>query len=181
MDVADELTSEEDMVVEDLLLEREPEPRGEHAPIKLSTGTDAWLEPELEPEPEPEPEPKHDESATAPAPPWTRLNVTAAPKVKVLSWMMAHASPLFLKRKRLASGTKTPAEIAAGLRNAEVRKRNVFLSEHPQKWPSNFSLASSFCPSTFFDMHKNRTFAKTGSGQAKESTHKRVPVFFSYS
>ena len=38
--------------------------------------------------------------------------------------MISHASPSFLKKKRLASGTKTPAEIAASLRNAEVRKRN---------------------------------------------------------
>ncbi len=102
----------------------------------------AWTAPELEPEPEPEPEPVHDheqqeagttyfdgngdevgeDAESAPSPPWTRLNVTAAPKVKVLEWIQQHANPRFLKKNRLVSGTRSTAEIAAGLRNAELTR-----------------------------------------------------------
>jgi hypothetical protein len=48
--------------------------------------------------------------------------VTAAPKVKVLEWIQQHANPRFLKKNRLVSGTRSTAEIAAGLRNAELTR-----------------------------------------------------------
>lgn len=73
----------------------------------------------LAPEPAPAPRVPAQEEGP-PAPPWNARNVTAAPKVKVLRWMQERASPTWLKKNRLVSGTRTPEEIAASLRNADI-------------------------------------------------------------